>query len=72
MCGLVEGIANEGDSRQCPFQGNLSDGERKRKKRGRMIAGLGSILKFERQGVLALMKLRGQLDMNQIKTQIKR
>ena len=70
MCGLAEGIVDERDSRQCPFQGNLSDGERKRKKRGQMIVGLGSILNL-RQGVLAVMKLRGQLDMNQIKTQIK-
>lgn len=44
MCGLAEGIVDERDSRQCPFQGNLSDGERKRKKRGQMIVGLGSIL----------------------------
>ena len=31
----------------------------------------GQHFKFERQGVLALMKLRGPLDINQIKTQIK-
>lgn len=43
MGGQVGGVVYERDRRQYPFQGNTFDKEGKRKKRGQMIAGLGSI-----------------------------